>query len=256
LDDHVQRSFRHRTIIRAVSGGETVGVDALCALTGASPITVRRDLAELAERGMVRRTRGGATRPPTRGAPMPFSVRFDTDQERKDALGALAAGLVADDESVIVDSGTTCYAVARHLVGRPITALCLSMHSAAVLATRPETSVVVPGGQVETDTLAFTGSGAVDAVRDTRADVFLLGACAALPDAGLTSTTYDDAQVKRTALASSARRVLVATADKLTRSTTFRFGDFGDLTHLVTTADAPRELLAAFRAEGIEVLTS
>jgi DeoR/GlpR family transcriptional regulator of sugar metabolism len=251
----VQRSFRHKAIIRAVSGGEVVSVEALSALTGASTITVRRDLAELSEHGLVRRTRGGATRPESRGAPMPFSVRFDTDQERKDALGALAAGLVADDESVILDSGTTCYAVARHLVGRPVTTLALSMHAAAVLASHPAGTVVVPGGLVETDTLAFTGSSAVDAVRETRADVFVLGACAALPQQGLTSTTYEDAQVKRAALAAATRRVLVASADKLARSTTFRFGDFADVTHLVTTPDAPAPLLAVFRAEGIDVRT-
>ncbi|WP_432519656.1 DeoR/GlpR family DNA-binding transcription regulator [Kineococcus sp. SYSU DK006] len=249
----MQRSERHRAIVQAVSSGATVTVDALCALTGASPITVRRDLTELAEHGSVRRVRGGATRADARGTLMPFSVRFETDRERKDALAAVVAGLVADHESLVLDNGTTCYAVARHLVGRPLTALALSLHSAAALAARPGVRTVVPGGPVETDTLAFTGSAALAALADVSCDVAVLGACAALPGTGLTSTTYEDAQVKRACLRAARRRVLVTTADKLVRTSTFRFGGVGDLTHLVTTDDVPDSVLAPFRAEGVQV---
>ncbi|NAZ78272.1 DeoR family transcriptional regulator [Kineococcus sp. T13] len=249
----MQRSERHRTIVQSVSSGAVLTVGALCALTGASPITVRRDLAELAEHGSVRRVRGGVTRADARGTLMPFSVRFEADRERKDALAALVAGLVADGESLVLDNGTTCYAVARRLAGRPLTALALSLHAAAALATRPGVRTVVPGGPVETDTLAFTGGAALAAIADVSCDVAVIGTCAALPGAGLTSTTYEDAQVKRACLRAARRRVLVTTADKLTRTSTFRFGAVGDLTHLVTTDDAGADVLAPFRAEGVQV---
>ncbi|WP_196874117.1 DeoR/GlpR family DNA-binding transcription regulator [Nocardioides luteus] len=249
----MQRSLRHKTIIRSVASGTTVSVEALCDLTGASAITIRRDLAELADQGAVRRVRGGVTRADVRGTLMPFSVRFETDRERKDALAVVAAGLVADGESLVLDNGTTCYAVARHLAGRPVTALALSLHAAAALATRPGATVIVPGGPVENDTLAFTGHAAVRAISETNADVAIIGTCSAQPGFGLTSTNYEDAQVKRACLAAGARRVLITTAEKLTRTSTFRFGEFGDLTHLVTTADADPDRLAQFRADGVEV---
>ncbi len=249
----MQRSLRQKTIIGAVDTGVIVSVDALCELTGASPITIRRDLAELADQGMVRRVRGGVTRAEMRGTSLPFSVRFESDRERKDALAAVAADMVADGESVILDSGTTCYAVARRLAGRPITSLALSLHAAAALATRPGARVVVPGGPVANDALAFTSHAAVAAVHDTNADIAIIGTCSALPGHGLTSTDYEDAQVKRACLAAASRRVLVTTADKLARTSTFRFGTPADLTDLVTTADAPADLLGSFRAEGVEV---
>lgn len=241
-------------IIRAVATGATVTVEGLCQLTGAAPITVRRDLAELAELGMVRRVRGGATRAELRGSAMPFSVRFESDRARKDALASAVVGLVEDGQSLVLDNGTTCYAVARQLVGRPLTVLALSLHAAAALATRPGVRVVVPGGLVENDTLAFTGHDAVRAVQDTHADLAVLGACSAQPGFGLTSTTYEDAQVKRACLAAAAQRVLVTTADKLARTSTFRFGAPADLTHLVTTDDVADDVVTAFEAEGVAVL--
>lgn len=229
-------------------------VDALRELTGASAITIRRDLAELAERGLVRRVRGGVTRADARGAPMPFAARFEADRERKDLLADAVNALVRDGEALIVDNGTTCYAVARRLAGRPLTALALSLHAAAALGSRPGVSVVVPGGPVENDTLAFTSHAAVEAIAQTHVDVAVIGACSAQPGFGLTSTTYEDALVKRACLSAGARTVLVATADKLARTSTFRFGAASDLTHLVTTDDAEAGLLEPFRDEGVDVL--
>ena len=123
-----------------------MSVAELSELTGASAVTVRRDLLELAALGALTRTHGGARRAFKRGTPLPFSVRMTDDHEIKTALGEAAAALVHDDESVIIDNGTTCLEAARCLAGRPVTALALSLHSAAVLASRPGTYVTVPGG--------------------------------------------------------------------------------------------------------------
>lgn len=222
----------------------------LVALTGASAVTVRRDLAELESHGALSRTHGGARQAFKRGSPLPFSSRLDSDLEGKRALAEVAAGLVADDESVIVDNGTTCLEVARCLSGRPITALALSLHAAAALASRPGAYVTVPGGPVETDSLAMTAAG-VEAVRDVRVDVAVIGACSASSTHGLTSTTFEDAALKRAVLRAASRTVLVAGAEKLSRSSTFRFGGPEDLTDLVTTQDAPEDLLAMFRDLGV-----
>ncbi len=249
----MQRPLRHKAIIQAVSSGRTATVDELVRLTGASAVTVRRDLAELAASGAVLRTHGGARRALKRGTPMPFPSRMEVDHERKAALATVAAALIEDDESVVLDNGTTCLAVAHALAGRPLTVLALSLHAASVLAARPGTSVVVPGGPVEPDSLALTGASAVQAVRDVRVDVAVLGACSATPADGLTSTTPEDAELKRACLAVARRRVLVATPDKLERGSTFRFGGVDDLTHLVTSADASPDALVAFRDAGVDV---
>ncbi len=237
-----------------MSAGTPIGVEDLCLLTGASAVTIRRDLAELAAAGAVTRVHGGVRRAAKRGALMPFASRFEADHERKTRLAVAVAGLVEDEESLILDNGTTCLAVARALAGRPVTVLALSLHAAAELAARPGASVVVPGGPVETDSLAFIGATAVDAVREVRVDTTVIGACSASAVDGLTSTTPEDAQLKRACLAVARRRVLVATPEKFERSSTFRFGRPEDLTHLVTTHDAPSESVSAFRAAGVDVV--
>ena len=81
----------------------------------------------------------------------------------------------------------------------------------------------------------------------------MLGACSASATHGLTSTTFEDAALKRAVIKAASRTVLVAGAQKLSRSSTFRFGGPEDLTDLVTTDDAPDDLLALFADLGVDI---
>ena len=241
--------------MRALRTGQEISVANLSEVTGVSSVTTRRDLADLEAAGLLRRTHGGAVRTMQRGNPQPFAARHRDELDEKTRLAGAAAQLVADDESVIVDNGTTCYAVALRLAGRPLTTLALSLHAAAALAAVPGCEVVVPGGTVQTDSLACTGTQVLETIRSMHVDVTILGACSASPLTGLTSTSLEDARIKRAAIDAASRRVLVVSAEKLTRTSSFTFGGPHDLTHLVTTRNAPEELLSRYRDDAVEVLT-
>lgn len=126
----MEREQRHKVIMRTIDRPGITRIDALTELTGVSAVTIHRDLVELEQAGFLARTHGGAKRVPKRGTPQPFAVRQAEDREAKRILAQATAQLIADDEAVIFDNGTTCQAVAQELAGRPITALCLSLHSA------------------------------------------------------------------------------------------------------------------------------
>lgn len=239
--------------MRALRSGQEISVANLAQLGGVAAVTIRRDLAELEAAGLLRRTHGGAVRTMQRGNPLPFEDRHREALDQKTRLAAAVAALVNDYESVIIDNGTTCYTVALRLAGRPITALALSLHVAGALAAVPGCEVVIPGGTVETDSLACQGTQVLDTIRSMRVDVAILGACSASPVAGLTSTSLEDARIKRAIIDSATRTILVATADKLIRSSSFKFADPQELTHLVTTSDAPADALAVYRADDVDV---
>ncbi len=250
----MQRAERLKAIIRSVEAGPR-RIQELAELTGASTITIRRDLAELAEQGALQRTHGGAEPASERGRAFPFGLRESEDTAAKGALGEAAVRLVRPGQAVLVDNGTTALAVARNLDGVGVTALALSLHAAAALAARSGNEVIVPGGTVDPDDLSFVGIDAVDVIRRMRFDIAFLGACSADPAHGLTVATWADAAIKRAALESSARTVLVATAEKFTRTSAHRFGAFSDLDTIITTADAPAAIVHEARQAGVEVIT-
>jgi DeoR/GlpR family transcriptional regulator of sugar metabolism len=239
-------------IVQAVRTGE-LPIDALVELTGASAVTIRRDLADLEAHGAIRRTRGGATRAVKFGEDLPYRVRAEQEQGAKIRLAEAAAALINDYDSLIIDTSTTCHAVAHELAGRPVTALCLSLHGASALAAIPGARVIVSGGPVEPDTLAQFGSQAVDAVRNFTADVLILGTCSASIANGLTTSTYEDAQLKHASIEAASKRVLVTTGAKLSQTSNFKFGDASELTHLITTADGDKTAVADFKTQGVDV---
>ena len=168
-------------------------------------------------------------------------------------LARATAALVDDGESVIIDNGTTCEMVAEQLAGRDIRVLCLSLSAAVALASTPGPIVTVPGGIVETDTLAMLTTTAVDAVRRFRADVAVLGACAASAQSGLTCTEDHDAVLKAAIIGSSSRCLMPAPPRKLTRSSTYGFGELSDLDTLLTTTDIDPETLTGLQEAGVSV---
>lgn len=248
----MQRSSRQKTIIRAL-GRTPVSVDALATLTGASPVTIRRDLTDLEGHGLVRRVHGGAVAVDLRGTPMPYALRAAENASDKAAIADAVAGLISDDAAVVLDNGSTMVAVAEALVARPVTALCLSLRAAAALAASATSTIVTPGGAVGGESLRYGGAACTDALTSFRADVAVIGTCSASVANGLTVTTSEDAAVKRAVIASSARVVLAATGDKLRRTSAFRFASVEDLDDIVTTRDAPADALVEMRAAGVRV---
>ncbi|VEG30091.1 DeoR/GlpR family DNA-binding transcription regulator [Actinomyces howellii] len=250
---HRAPAERRRLILHSLNRTEPTSVEALARLTGASAVTIRRDLAELASHELVRRVHGGACLPAHRGARYPYSERAEEDLESKRVLARATAARVADGESLILDTGSTCELIAQLLAGRDLTVLALSLRTASVLAQVPGTRVSIPGGTVETETLSLLSVMSLDALRQFRADTAVLGACAASPTWGLCSTQSEDAAVKRAIMASASRVLLPTTSRKLTRTSAYRFGGVEDVTEILVTSDAPEAALDGLRAAGVVV---
>lgn len=251
--EHVQRSKRHQTIIAAVRGGHEVRAAELARSTGASAMTIRRDLSELESRGVLRRTHGGAVGLPSRGAYLPYAVRAESGTAQKRAIGSAAAELIPDGSSVIIDDGTTCAAAAEELAGRSITVLALSVHIAAALGGPVGTRILTPGGELDPEELSWSGHRAVREVESFRADVALLGVCGWEEQGGMTASTVQDADIKRAILGSARTSVALATAEKIGSSATFAVAQT-DQVHTLVTDALPAGHRAWLQAAGVEVM--
>jgi DeoR/GlpR family transcriptional regulator of sugar metabolism len=240
---------RHRRILDAVQEAGELGVSQVADLTGTSEMTVRRDLEQLADQGMLERYRGGARSLTLRGEPPPFALRMQEGRDAKRRIAQAVAGLIADGEAVVIDSGTTCLEVARLLTTRRLTVMPLSLHTANALAGAPQLRLLLPGGEPRTDELALTGPLAEASLAALRFDTAVLGCCG-LTAAGLTSYDLADAAIKRAIIASAHRIIAVADPTKLSRMTLAFVAPVSSLTVVVTTADADQEHTNALIAAG------
>lgn len=109
---------RQAKIIELIGEHGKVEVTDLSRRLNASEVTIRKDLNELHSRGLLRRAHGGAVRAETVSADPSLQIKAALHAEEKRRIGAAAAALVADGESIILDSGTTTQRVARQLRNR------------------------------------------------------------------------------------------------------------------------------------------
>ena len=137
----------------------------------------------------------------------------------KRRIGRVAADLLADGESVVLDSGTTALEVARCLAGRRVTVMPLSLHAASVLAQIEGVRLLMAGGEVRPGELSLVGPLATSSLATLRFDTAVMSCCG-LADGQVTAHDLGDAEVKRAMRASASRTVLVADSSKFARSAT------------------------------------
>jgi len=243
---------RQAILERLRSDGKVVAAE-LSASLAVSPDTVRRDLQELAEAGLLRRVHGGAL-PPTVGA-RPYAARSEQAPAAKAAIARATSRLLRDGQVILLDSGTTTLEVARHLPqDLRATVITNSPPIAVELAEHPSVDVTMLGGALDKNARAVVGAATVEALRAVRADVLVLGVCSLHPEVGITVADLEESHVKRAMIANAAEVVAVSSADKLGSAGPYVVGPLSELTHLVTERSDASDELAPYRAHGVEIV--
>jgi DeoR/GlpR family transcriptional regulator of sugar metabolism len=244
---------RRRLILETLrSDGKVLATDMSHRL-GVSPDTIRRDLGELAEQGLLTRVHGGAL--PLAQIPPGFAARRRRHRAAKAGIGRAAVGLARDGQLILIDGGTTALEVARALPeALRATVLTHSPPVAVVLAEHPAVEVVLVGGELSKHAVVTVGAAAVEALRAVRADLCFLGVCAVHPEIGVTTMELEERHVKRAMVDVSAEVVALAEAEKIGTAGPYVVSPIDELTHIATETGVPEEVLVPYRTLGIEIL--
>ena len=241
-------------MLRRLAANGEVGFTELAEEFGVSEMTIRRDLESLEADGLARRVRGGAISVVSRSYEPPLSVRAATASEAKAAIGATAAALVNDGDTIIIDVGTTTLELAKALHGRRgLTVVTPSLPIAAELGTDPDIRVLVTGGQVRIGELSLTGGMAEDAFTSMNCDLAFIGVAGICAAPGLTEYNPDDARVKRAAMSAARRTIVLADSSKLGRVAFSTVAPLSSVDVLVTDAPADNPTALDIAAAGVDI---
>ena len=246
---HTLPAQRRQEILRAVRAG-TTHVAELAESFGVSEMTVRRDLRLLAGEGKLERVRGGAVN--LNGEP-PFDETAVERYDAKDRIGAAAAAMVEDGQTVMIDIGTTAVQAARHLHGRDVTVVTSSLAVYEELVTDPEIEIVLPGGLVRRNYRSLVGVLAEDSLRQLKADITFLGTSGVDGGLGVWDTTMVEVPIKRAMIEASPCVVLLADHEKFSMSGLVKVCDGTSIDRIVTDAPVPDACVPAIEETGIEV---
>lgn len=199
---------RQSQIAELVAARGKVLTSQLTATFGVSEPTLRKDLNTLEQRGLLKRTHGGAisVRPPREQDP---EARSTVHLEAKQAIGAACLGELSDGDAVFLDSGTTVQCVARELAraGRRLTVLTNAPRVAAEVAASTACSHVLLGGQYRAVGGSLTGPLTLQNLALFTVNVAVIGVSGVTED-GLTVSDLAEAQLKSAVIA-RAQKVIV-----------------------------------------------
>ncbi len=217
-------------------------VDELAEKFATTPQTIRKDLNALAEVNQIARFHGGAAL--VGGTEyVRFSVREEIARDEKEAIGRAAAGLVPNNSSLVINTGTTTAAMARHLVNHVgLRIVTDSVSLANDIREFVGAEVMVPAGTVRKSDGAILGETAVDFVRQFRVDTAIIGAAAIAEDGALLDFDLREASIVRAIIENARNVILAADSTKFGRAAPVRIGGLAQIDTLVTDAACPAAL--------------
>jgi DeoR/GlpR family transcriptional regulator of sugar metabolism len=215
--------------------------------------TIRRDLRELAQEGLLQRVHGGAL--PASPAVADFAHREEIGVEAKRAIGRAAAQMIKPGQVVILDGGTTCVQVARHLP-RQLEATIVT-HSASIaleLVEHPLVEVILIGGRLFKHSIVSVGASAIEAIQRIRADVYFMGVTGVHPDAGLSTGDYEEAHVKAALCRQAAETFVLASQEKLGAASPYLVVPLREISGLIVEASVTDDILRPFVQVGLTII--
>jgi len=247
-------------ILRQLRQKGSLSLDELIADLGASAASVRRDLAKLEAKGLVRRTHGGVILvEPLLYEPFRYDSLFQNREQHRTAekrkIGLAAAELILENETVGFTAGTTTTHVARNLRNRVnIRVITNAINIAMELSNCPGLKTFVTGGFVQwAGSFSLVGHAAITSLSDIYIDRVFVSVCGIDPARGITVIEPEEALTFRSMIQQAKQTIVVADSSKIGMVTPALICPISDLHLLITDTRATDKAVAPFLERGIEV---
>ncbi|GCE12880.1 DeoR/GlpR family DNA-binding transcription regulator [Tengunoibacter tsumagoiensis] len=245
---------RRQQIAQILGEQQRVTVLALSQQFAVSEVTIRKDLAWLEMNHLAVRTHGGAVSAANHTAEMGFEIREHLQQSEKERIGAMAASLVQDGETIALDASTTALCMTQFLKAkRELTVVTNGLRVGMELINTPGISVLIPGGMLRKESFSLIGTWGKSVLQNIHISKAFLGARGFSLDEGLTDVNSEEVELKRAVVESAREIVGIVDHSKWGQLALATFCPLDRLKYVITDTAAPSEMVEAVRQRGVEV---
>jgi DeoR/GlpR family transcriptional regulator of sugar metabolism len=244
---------RFQNILERLSKDQKVTLKSLSHQLKVSEYTVRRDLKELTDQGLLKAVRGGAV--PHSPTPHKFSDRLNYLSDVKKIIAEKALKLLHNGQVVAFDGGTTAMAIASMLPpDLNITVVTNSFPVANILESHPAIEVLFAGGRLNKTAFTSMGHDTISFFNKVRADIFFMGICSIHPTIGVTTINYEESEVKKAIVNVSKKVVALTPHERINTGEAFFICDASKVDVVITDEEGKALAEDSFRDSGIAVL--
>jgi DeoR/GlpR family transcriptional regulator of sugar metabolism len=247
---------RHMLILKVLAQEGACRVSDMARRFTLSEMTLRRDLQEMHDAGLLKRVHGGAL---PIGRDTEFGVRIQEGSSQKQQIGTAAAGLIQDGWSIYLDAGTTSMEVARAIQQglknvKRLAIVTNGINIAAELVGRTPYDIYAIGGEIYAAGVSAVGPMTLAQVANFHFDLFFMGARGVDAEVGWTNTNHLETQVKHAVMERSRQVCAIVDSNKWGQRALVSVVPFGAVTHWVCDARLPQAARDAASAQGVELV--
>lgn len=247
------REERLQIILKMLDTNQRVSSVQLSEILNVSDDTIRRDLNELAENGLLKKVHGGAI--PKSPSPYKLTERINILHEEKIVLAQKAQQFFKDGQVIILDNGSTNMEVARLMSpDLKATVFTTSIPIAQILCEHPNIELFMLGGRVFKDAQNTYGTEVIELLSKIRADIFLLGVCGMHHKIGITMPDWGESVVKRKMAEVSGKVIALVTADKLNTAENYVVCSYQQIDVMLADDTISESQLVDYQGMGVVVL--
>ncbi len=200
-----------------------------------SEVSVRNDLAHLEQKGLLIRTRGGAIKTQPVNFDLNLNQRLKTNYKEKQRIGRRAASYIKDNDTIVMDNGSTTLEVARNLEGlKNIKLITNSLPIAELVADFSGVNVIIPGGELRAEMRSLVGSMAEKSLSHYHCDIAFLGADGVDVFSGIYTPQIEEAALSQKMIEIANRVIVVCDSSKFGRKSFVKIGELKDIDVIIT----------------------
>ena len=245
---------RHQFILDRLQTDQFIQVVDLCEELRVSPVTIRKDLQLLENKGLLFRTHGGATQNNPYTADIHFSEKEKLQSAEKQRIAVAAANLLKENDSIVINSGTTVLYFAKNITQlSKLTVLTSALNVALELAKDPNVEIIQLGGSLRQSSSSVTGSYAEQMLGDFFCNKLFLSVDGIDLEFGLTTTNATEAQLNRKMVKSAQRTIVLADSTKFGRKGFGRICGIEEIHHIITDNGVSTQIVKHLETAGVKV---
>lgn len=230
------KAERQDKILEILSVEKKIIVSELGVRLGVSEDTIRRDIKELDQRGLLKKVHSGAVK----NGPLKedFDVRIDLNQEEKIRLAKKGAELIKAGSVVLIDDGTTNYQLVKQLDQHiRCTIITNSIPIILLLRDYPNVDVITLGGDLYKSSMATLGYEVIKQLDSLHPDLYFMGIYCMSNEVGISHSSMEECQLKQKMLSVSYQTAALVTREKIGSVSNYVICKTGDITYLITDSD-------------------
>ncbi|RIH67071.1 DeoR/GlpR transcriptional regulator [Mariniphaga sediminis] len=247
--------IRKRIILNLLKDNDVVSIQEIFKECNASEITIRRDLSELEEKGLLIRTHGGAIKKDAAEHLFTFNNKMRQNQENKEYICKVASNYINDNDIIFIDCGSTLSFLSKYISKKEsLTVITNSLPIVSELINHVNIKLILVGGEVVNERKAVYGPATERSILQYHADKAFIGADGISLSKGLTSYDEKEAAITLKMAENSDEVFLLCDSTKVEKNSFVRFAPHTVLDYVITDKNLDSRYISKYQKNNIKLI--